>query len=56
MNETARKIQISLPSTGEEEWEACKGPLMSGWLTQGPAVAEFEKASPDPGGDGDRSR
>ena len=44
MNETARKIQISLPSTGEEEWEACKGPLMSGWLTQGPAVAEFEKA------------
>ena len=44
MNETARKIQISLPSTGVEEWEACKGPLMSGWLTQGPAVAEFEKA------------
>jgi dTDP-4-amino-4,6-dideoxygalactose transaminase len=37
-------IQISLPSTGEEEWEACREPLMSGWLTQGPKVAAFEKA------------
>jgi len=40
----ARKIQISLPSTGEEEWQACREPLMSGWLTQGPSVAAFEKA------------
>lgn len=39
-----RKVQISLPSTGEEEWQACREPLMSGWLTQGPAVAAFEKA------------
>lgn len=38
-----RIIQISLPSTGEEEWLATKEPLMSGWLTQGPKVAEFEK-------------
>lgn len=37
-------IHISLPSTGEEEWEACREPLMSGWLTQGPQVAAFEKA------------
>lgn len=39
-----RKIAISLPATGEEEWQACREPLMSGWLTQGPSVAAFEKA------------
>ena len=39
-----RTIQISLPSTGEDEWQACREPLMSGWLTQGPKVAAFEKA------------
>jgi perosamine synthetase len=42
-----RSIQISLPSTGADEWEATRGPLMSGWLTQGPRVAEFEKAFAD---------
>ena len=40
----ARQIQISLPCTGEEEWLATKEPFMTGWLTQGPKVAEFEKA------------
>jgi perosamine synthetase len=39
-----RVIQISKPSTGEEEWQAVREPLMSGWLTQGPKVAAFEKA------------
>jgi perosamine synthetase len=39
-----RKIQISLPSTGEDEWQAVREPLMSGWLTQGPKVAQFEKS------------
>lgn len=39
-----RNIQISLPSTGDEEWQATREPLMSGWLTQGPKVAAFEKA------------
>lgn len=38
-----RTIQISLPFTGEEEWFATKEPLMSGWLTQGQKVADFEK-------------
>ena len=38
-----RSIQISLPATGEEEWQAVREPLMSGWLTQGPKVAAFEK-------------
>ncbi len=37
-------IQISQPSTGEEEWQATREPLMSGWLTQGPQVAQFEAA------------
>jgi hypothetical protein len=36
-------IQISQPSTGDEEWQAVREPLATGWLTQGPKVAEFEK-------------
>lgn len=40
----SRQIQISLPSTGEEEWQATREPLMTGWLTQGPKVAAFENA------------
>ncbi len=39
-----RNIQISLPSTGDDEWQAIREPLQSGWLTQGPKVAAFEKA------------
>lgn len=38
-----RTIQISLPSTGDEEWQAVREPLATGWLTQGPKVAEFER-------------
>jgi len=41
---TKRNIQISLPSTGDEEWQAVREPIESGWLTQGPKVAAFEKA------------
>jgi len=29
---------------GEEEWQALREPVLSGWLTQGPKVAAFEKA------------
>jgi dTDP-4-amino-4,6-dideoxygalactose transaminase len=39
-----RRVQIALPSTGEEEWQALREPLASGWLTQGPKVAAFEQA------------
>ena len=39
-----RRVAISAPATGEEEWQACREPLLSGWLTQGPKVAAFEKA------------
>ncbi len=37
-------IHISQPATGLEEWEALRDPLLSGWLSQGPQVAEFERA------------
>ena len=30
--------------TGDEEWQALREPLETGWLTQGPKVAAFEKA------------
>ena len=44
MSASRPMIHISLPATGEEEWEACREPLMTGWLTQGPKVAAFERA------------
>ena len=44
MSKNIRQIQISLPSTGEDEWLATKEPIMSGWLTHGPKVGAFEKA------------
>ncbi|HEX6362966.1 MAG TPA: aminotransferase class I/II-fold pyridoxal phosphate-dependent enzyme, partial [Albitalea sp.] len=39
-----RQIPISLPCTGDDEWQAAREPLTTGWLTQGPKVAQFEKA------------
>ena len=39
-----RQIQISQPSTGDDEWQATREPLATGWLTQGPKVAQFERA------------
>lgn len=38
-----RTIQIATPCMGEEEWHALRGPIESGWLTQGPKVAAFER-------------
>src|SRR6266576_3079055 len=37
------KIPIAAPWVGEEEGEAAARPLRSGWLTQGPEVAAFER-------------
>lgn len=39
-----RNIAISLPSTGDEEWQATRESFRSGWLTQGPKVKAFEEA------------
>ncbi len=43
-NSDQRRVPIALPSLGDEEWQAVREPIMSGWLTQGPKVAAFEKA------------
>ncbi|WP_102795708.1 DegT/DnrJ/EryC1/StrS family aminotransferase [Bowmanella denitrificans] len=44
---TERRINISEPVTGEAEWQAIKEPIETGWLTQGPKVAAFEKGFAD---------
>ncbi|MCL6415797.1 DegT/DnrJ/EryC1/StrS family aminotransferase [Aestuariirhabdus sp. Z084] len=38
-----RNIAIALPVTGQDEWHATRESFESGWLTQGPKVAEFER-------------
>ena len=44
MSPTAvRKIPITKPYLGAEELAAVQAPLESGWLVQGPFVAEFER-------------
>lgn len=43
MNNKPKSIAISLPDTGDAEWHALREPLVTGWLTQGPKVAAFEK-------------
>lgn len=39
-----KPIQIAAPFMGDEEWQALREPIETGWLTQGPKVAAFEKA------------
>ncbi len=39
-----RRIAIAAPVMGDEEWHALREPLATGWLTQGPKVAAFERA------------
>jgi perosamine synthetase len=46
VNPTAAPLQtipVARPSIGAEEFEAVRRPLSSGWLTQGPEVAAFER-------------
>jgi len=40
---TQHNIQIAVPAMAEEEWQALREPIMSGWLTQGGKVSTFER-------------
>jgi perosamine synthetase len=40
---TGRTIPVAQPLMDEREAEAAKRPIMSGWVTQGPEVAAFER-------------
>ena len=44
LTDEMRNLPITRPSVGEDEWLAVREPLVSGWLTQGAKVAEFEAA------------
>jgi len=41
---TMKEIPVSLPWLGEEEAKAVQETVLSGWVTQGPKVKEFEDA------------
>jgi len=47
MTKVRQQIPIAKPWVGALELEAVKRPLLSGWLTQGPEVAAFEKEFAD---------
>src|SRR4051812_3552323 len=40
---SVQKIPISRPALGEEEAAAAREAILSGWVTQGPQVAAFER-------------
>src|SRR5262245_52383358 len=43
----ASVIPVAIPYLGEEEARAAQEVIRSGWVTQGPKVAEFERAVAD---------
>ncbi len=47
MPEPLKVIPVARPFLDEREAEAAKRPIMSGWVTQGPEVAAFEKEFAD---------
>lgn len=38
-----RTIALASPAMGDDEWNAVREPIQSGWITQGPKVLEFER-------------
>ena len=47
MSSPIKTIPVALPVMDEREVEAAKRPIMSGWVTQGPEVAAFEREFSD---------
>ena len=43
MTRALRKIPVARPLLDEREAEAARRVILSGWVTQGPEVAAFEK-------------
>ncbi len=43
MSTCLRKIPIARPTLGDEEADAARRAILSGWITQGPEVAAFEE-------------
>src|SRR4051794_20262160 len=43
MSSTRTIIPVALPVLDEREAEAARRPILSGWVTQGPEVAAFER-------------
>ena len=43
-SDAKQRINIATPCLGEEEWQSVREPIVSGWLTYGPKVREFEQA------------
>ncbi|MCB0307886.1 MAG: DegT/DnrJ/EryC1/StrS family aminotransferase [Bdellovibrionales bacterium] len=39
-----KEVAIGAPATGQDEWNALRESLESGWLTQGPKIGAFEHA------------